>query len=354
MSETERNEKVNVAIRNIADLIAGNDSNLYNALVSIFNDKVKIHYGAQNENPNFAAGCSSAASIVDGKNNNINIDVNLRRPPISSTTPEYNWWIVDVHHELFHAFTKILNSDKLTEKIDNETILASTGGKITIFNDNNGKKVNSGDLPVSLLFNELTTDLMAYILTYMRFLATNNVNVSGILHGVHLESIAQTYGYKNGYYELLQLGLLLSEAFTNYPVNYDYIINKRRSFFDQENNNMQYNDLFYGIMYNPLSLKNKLLESISNDDWNALNENSNIIISSFQNSGRTIEKENIAEVMKIIKKYFTDKIRKMKEQNIGEDIIQLVEKNFEDRYQYVANHYGILDLVDESNIRNVR
>ncbi len=354
MSEAERNEIVNAAIRNIADLIAGNNSNLYSNLISIFNSKVKIYFDAKNDNPNFAAGCSSSASLVDGKNNNIDINVNLRTPPISRKSIEYNWWIVDIHHELFHAFTKLLNSGKLTEQTDNKTILAATGGKISIFSVNNGVKVNSGDLQVSLLFNELTTDLMAYILTYTRFLQTRNINVDGILHSVDLESIANTFGYKNGYYELLQLGLFISEAFTNYPVNYDNITQNRKSFFDLETNNMQYNDLFYSIMYNPLILKNKLLESLSNDDWNSLNENAKIIMSSFQNRGRTIEKESIAEVMKIIKKYFTDKIEKMRNQKIDEIRIQLLEKHFEERYQYVANYYGITELVDESNIRNVR
>lgn len=354
MSETERNEKVNAAIRNIADLIAGNNSVFYKTLINSFNEKVKIHYGAKNENSNFTAGCNSSSSLANGKNDNVNINVNLPTPPISASTIEYNWWIVDVHHELFHAFTKIVNSGKLTEKIDNKTILASTGGKITVFNEKNGVKVNGGDLQVSLLFNELTTDIMAYILTYTRFFATSNINISGILHDVHLESIVHTYGYKNGYYELLQLGLLLSEAFTNYPVDYDYIKNNRRSFFDQKANEMQYNDLFYGIMYDPLGLKNKLLDFISDDDWKTLNENSKIIMSSFQNRGRTIEKENIAEVMKTIKKYFTNKIQQMRERSIDENCVQLLEKNFKERYQYVANYYGISELVDESNIRNVR
>lgn len=354
MSDAERNEKVNSAIRNIASLIAGNDGNLYNALVSIFHDKVKIHYGAQNENPNYAAGCSSSSSIVDGKNNNINIDVNLRRPPISITTPEYNWWIVDVHHELFHAFTKILNSGKLIEKSDDKTTLASTGGKITVFNDNNGIKVNGGDLPVSKLFNELTTDLMAYILTYNRFFGVSNIKIDEILNGTQLELIASVYKFKNGYYELLQLGLLISAAFTNYPANYDYIENKGKSFFDLKFGDMQYNDLFNGIMYNPLDIKNKLLESISIEDWNKLNESSKKIISSFENGGRIVERVEISNVMKIMKHYFDNKIQKMRDQNIDEEIIQRVERDFEARYQYVANYYGILDLVDESNIRNVR
>lgn len=354
MSDAERNEKVNSAIRNIASLIAGNDSNLYNALVNIFRDKVKIHYGAQNENPNYAAGCSSASSIVDGKNNNINIDVNLRRPPISTTTPEYNWWIVDVHHELFHAFTKILNSNTFYEKDDNNTILASTGGKITIFTDNNGVKVNSGDLPISRLFNELTTDLMAYILTYKRYFAVDNVSIDEILHSNQLEQIVNIYKYKNGYYELLQLGLLLSEAFTNYPVNYDFVESKGKSFFDIKNGDMQYNDLFNGIMYNPLIIKNKLLEFISNEDWNKLNASSKKIISSFENRGRIVETTEIGVVMKIIKKYFENKIQMMRVRNVDETIIRLVEKNFEERYQYVANYYGISNLLNEENFRNIR
>lgn len=90
MNDTERNDKVNSAIRNIASLIAGNDNNLYKALISIFRDKVEINYGAQNENPNFIAGCSSSVSIVDGKNNNVKINVNLPKPPYSTTTPAYN------------------------------------------------------------------------------------------------------------------------------------------------------------------------------------------------------------------------------------------------------------------------
>lgn len=354
MSEVERNEKVNNAIINIASLIAGSDSNLRSALISIFRDKVKINYGAKNENLNFAAGCSSASKLENEKNYNVKINVNLPIPPVSTKIAEYNWWVVDVHHELFHAFTKILNSNTFYEKDDNNTILASTGGKITIFTDNNGVKVNSGDLPISRLFNELTTDLMAYILTYKRYFAVGNVSISEILHGKQLEQIASIYKYKNGYYELLQLGLLLSEAFTNYPVNYDFVESKGKEFFDIKSNNMQYNDLFNGIMYNPLTIKNKLLEFISNEDWNKLNTSSKKIISSFENGGRIVEKEEIGIVMKIIKKYFDNKIQKMRDQNIDEEVIQLVEKNFEERYQYAANSYGISDLLNEGNFRNIR
>ena len=101
-----------------------------------------------------------------------------------------------------------------------------------ILKDNNGVKVNDGDLPVSILFNELTTDLMAYILTYKRFFGVSNIKIDEILNGTQLELIANIYKFKNGYYELLQLGLLISAAFTNYPINYDYIENNELGIYE--------------------------------------------------------------------------------------------------------------------------
>jgi hypothetical protein len=58
--------------------------------------------------------------------------------------------------------------------------------------------------------------------------------------------------------------------------------------------------------------------------------------------------------MKIIKKYFENKIQMMRVRNVDETIIRLVEKNFEERYQYVANYYNISNLLNEENFRNIR
>jgi len=353
MSDDVRDEKVKAAIMNIASLIVGNNKDELNLIVSYFNEAVKINFSSENSNQNFAAGCVSGSTFNDGKNLNTSIIVNLPLPPNNTGTPEYNWWIVDVHHELFHAFTKILNSNQSYEKTNDNIYMAATGGKITRFIEKDGTRVNDGDIQLSVLFNELTTDLMAYIFAYKRFFGVENVRIDKILHSNQLEIIANTFGYKNGYYELLQLGLLLSEAFTNYPVNYDYIENNGKSFFNQKVDNMQYNDLFNCIMYNPLNLKNKLLDFISDEDLNKLNESASNIITNFTNNGRFVDKENISIVMKIIKNYFDQKIKKMRKQGIDEARIKLLQSNFEERYEYVSKYYNIENLLNINSGRSI-
>lgn len=329
------------AKKNIAKIIVGNSSNLCNELLEIFNDRIEIKIGSKSSNANFAAYTSGTLiHKFDDKGNlqvqSGKVSIGLPSPP-NSNSLEFNGWYVDVHHELFHAFAKIMNGIKQCEN-DGTFYYAPIGGKISILKrDNNGKLINGGDIPFSVLSNELVTDLLAYACTYK--------SLDGIFYGVYLDTINERFGHYDGYYELLQLGLVIFNAFSNYSPDYDQIFRNGDGIFNKKfvgSETCYYNDLMYGILYNPAHIKNKFLEYLSEEDWNKLNKYSKSLLDNFQNNNRKMDKTEINNVMEIMKKYFVKKIEVMKKNNLlSDEVIKQLSVKFNERYEYAKTYYGI-------------
>lgn len=331
-------EEINKAINNIANLICGFNSQSSKELVRLFQEKVKIEFVDSNnnlENTNFSGG-TKGTIIHKFDNNQLKVQNTNIVVTFFKNLPINNYTKVDIHHELFHAFTKLMMGIKNAEKKDNNTYLIPAGGKISTFIYENGLLKNNGDVPFFLLVNELMTDLFAYICTYQ--------SMEGIIYSDDLISIKNNYGYKNGYFELLPLGLVIFNAFANYTPDYDKIYNSSSGVFDKkylsDNKIIYYNDLLYGIMFNPLYIKNKLLEGLTEDEYNELNRLSSMIINNFQNGSRTIKQEEIIKVLEIIKKYFVNKMDKIEEDITNEEILYDLFDKFNQRYNSSINYYN--------------
>jgi hypothetical protein len=341
MNEEETREMIEQAKRNIIKMVVGNNNSLCNELLNIFNSRIEIRLGSQSQNTNFAAYTSgSLIHKFDDKGNLLvqsgKVSIGIPYPPDSNSAC-FNGWYVDVHHELFHAFAKIMNGIKSCENNGN-IYYSPIGGKISILKfDNNGALINCGDIPFSVLSNELTTDLFAYICTYK--------SLDGIFYGNDLDIIDERFGHYNGYYELLQLGLVIFNSFSNYTPNYDQLISNGDDIFNkkfQGNITCYYNDLMYGVLYNPAHIKDKFLEYASEKDWNELNKYSKSLLDNFQNNNRKIVKADVNNIMKIIKNYFVTKIEVMKTNKIlSYDVINQLTIKFNERYEYAKTCYGI-------------
>ena len=347
MTNQERDRAVRKAVEDIAFVVAGNNKLDIDTLVDYFYNNVTIKYGQRNDNPNHAAATSGAVSKINSKYVNTNLGVNLPLPPDSINSPDYYWWVVDIHHELFHIFTKIINSNSNNERINDNLTLVSTGGVITKLVKKNGVFQNGGQMYCSKMMNELTTDLMAYILTYTRFYPETNYTIEDIIDNNGLEEIEAIYKHKNGYYELLQLELLMVKAFNNYSVSYDSILRtKTHGIFDlkypsTDNQTVYYNDLFYGVMCDPISLKNQIKNTLGVEDYNRLEDYSYKIINNFENNGRTIDKQAIINVMNLLKTYFDKRIQYLKASGVDDDTIIILQRDFYKRFQKAASYYEI-------------
>lgn len=181
---------------------------------------------------------------------------------------------------------------------------------------------------------------MAYISTYKSIKSMND-----IIYGKGLENIDAKYGHYNGYYELLQLGLVIFNAFSNYPANYDSIINNGKEIFSCKYPNklngedLYYNDLLYGVMLNPMHIKNQFLKYCTEEDWNELNTASSSILNNFQN-GRNIDKVGVNRLLKLSEKYFNRKVLSCNN-DLSSDIIKRLQQNFHERLEYAKGYYNI-------------
>lgn len=322
----------------IVELICGNNLELGRELLSYFNNVVEISFDGISDNVNFGAHTAGALKY-EFKNGDLLVkssEISIRLPmPPNQNSPQFNGWMVDVHHELFHAFTKLINGIKKCEN-EGDLYYAPSGGKISIMKYNNGTLNNCGDVPCSVLFNELITDLIAYASTYK--------SIDGIIYGDDLATIDERFGHYNGYFELLQLGLVIFNGFSNYSPNYDYMANK--GIFEGKYTNKidgeycYYNDLLYGVMYNPMHIKTQFLKYCSEDEWEQLNEASKLILYDFQNRGRIINKECVKKIMELIGKYFENKMNSL-ENNLDSEITDIIRRKFNERFEYAKNYYNV-------------
>lgn len=338
MSEKEVLRFIELVKNRIATLICGNDNSLKNDLINIFNNYVNVKIGDPADNINFAAYTGSSIKHRFDSEGNLfvqtgKINVGIPLPPARGNL-NFNGWMVDVHHELFHAFTKILSGEKKCQRNGN-IYYVPNGGKISIFLNENGNFKNKGDVSSSVLINELITDMIAYCCTYETFDLIFNS------HG--LDVINQKYGHYNGYFELFQFGLVLYHAFANFEPNYDHILESGRGIFDNKysGSNLYYNDILYGVMKNPSHINTQFVKYSTEEEYEKLNDSCQKILSDFSNNGRKVNETEIKKAMEIIRTFFNNKMNYFKKEGqISLDIINDLENRFKLQYSKAQKSYG--------------
>lgn len=138
-------ENIEMSKNDLAMLISGNNIESYNELISVFNAQVTVRWDEQIDNRNFAAQSGGRVRHKFNENGELlvqssNITVDLQAPP-NSDSPGFNGWMVDIHHELFHAYTRLMSGIKKCEKKENK-YYAPSGGKISILEYNNNSFTN--------------------------------------------------------------------------------------------------------------------------------------------------------------------------------------------------------------------
>lgn len=322
--------EIEIAKLEIAKLICGNNPESIQTILDSFNKMVTIEFNKSANNPNFGAFTGGAIKFdvtnkgkIISKNTKITIGINY---PPNPNTQSINGWKVDIRHELFHAFTKLMQT--YYPKLENNKYYVPSGGTISIF-DNHFKY--EGVIKSSILLNELVTDLIAYICSYK--------SAEKIIHGTDLETINTRFGHYNGYFELLPLGLVFLQGFANYPVDYDYLVNQGYGIFDRKGKNgLYHNDLLYGILLDPLYIRTKLIDTLGEKDWEDFDKLSNEVLNNFQNKGRTIDNDSIKKIIILMKKYFQNKIEN---NNLTTNVIEDLIRQFNEHIDYAVKCYNI-------------
>lgn len=327
------------AIRDIARLVS-NDEQQISQLIDIFKKMVSVQF-TQNtiEGTSHAAGTDP---IIDFKEENGTFKVVCNKiivtlPQLLNTSNIYHFRIV-ARHEFFHAFAYLLNDNIIRLNVDK--MFFNLGGKINKRSMYNPRHDNN-DSYTSVLFNEIVTDLSAYCSYYPQL----NISMNQILNGNGLEVINDTYGMGDGYRQLFPLGKCILKAFSNYNCDYDRLEkNKYEAKYeanDNNNNNIYYNDLLYGILYNPLSIKDSFTKYTSEEDWQALENIAKNIITDFKKKDRTVDYENIQSCLNILAKYLNSKFQKTNDPIIKRQLVVIINE-FNDYYNKAINYYSSL------------
>lgn len=337
-------DEINNAIRDVARLIS-NDEQQINQLMDIFKKRVTVQF-TQNtiEGTSHAAGTDP---IIDFKEENGTFKVVCNKiivtlPQLLNTTNIHHFRI-DARHEFFHAFAYLLNDNIIRLNVDK--LFFNLGGKINERSMYNPRRDNN-DSYASVLFNEIVTDLSAYCSYYPQL----NISMNQILNGNGLESINEIYGMGNGYRQLFPLGKCIIKAFSNYNCDYDRLgQNKYEAKYKSDSNdNIYYNDLLYGIIYNPLSIKDSFIKYTSEEDWQALENIAKCIVTDFKENDRKVDYENIQSCLNILAKYLNNKYQKTNDPVVKRQLVVIINE-FNDYYNKAINYYN--DLQHNRSIR---
>ena len=326
--------EINNAIRDVARLIS-NDEQQINQLVEIFKKKVTVQF-TQNtiEGTSHAAGTNP---IIDFKEENGTFKVVCNKiivtlPQLLNTTNIHHFRI-DARHEFFHAFAYLLNNNIIRLNVDK--IFFNLGGKINERSMYDLRRDNN-DSYASILFNEIVTDLSAYCSYYPQL----NISMNQILNDNGIESINNTYGMGNGYRQLFPLGMCIIKAFSNYNCDYDRLgQNKFEAKYQSNSDKVYYNDLLYGILYNPLSIKDSFIKYTSEEDWQTLENIAKNIVTDFKEKDRKVDYDNIQECLTVLAKYLNNKYQKTNDLILKQQI-SIIIAEFNEYYKKALNYYS--------------
>ena len=295
---------------------------------------------------------ASTEPVIDFKEDNgifkvICNKIIITLPSFNNTTNIHHYRI-DMRHEFFHAFANLLNEKTIRLDIDNNIMILNLGGKINERNMYNPRN-DHNDLNASVLFNEIVTDISAYCSYYPQL----NISMDQILNSGGLESINSIYSMGNGYRQLFPLGMCIIKAFSNYKCDYDKLKqNKFEAKFPSDNETIYYNDLLYGVLYNPLRTKDLFIKYTSENDWQKLEEISESILTDLKENGRKVDFKNIEGYLKILEKYLNNKY-KMENNPILKEQLKIIISDFNSNYNKALTYYRNLECNDR-NVYNGR
>ena len=330
--------EINNAIRDVAKLIS-NDEQQINQLVEKFKKKVTVQFAQHTiDGTSHAAGTDP---IIDFKEDNGTFKVVCNKivvtlPELSNTTNIHHFRI-DARHEFFHAFAYLLNNNIIRLNVNSGKMFFNLGGKINERSMYNPRHDNN-DSYASVLFNEIVTDLSAYCSYYPQL----NISMNQILNGNGLESINDTYGMGNGYRQLFPLGMCIIKAFSNYRCDYDRLgQNKYEAKYPTDSDNVYYNDLLYGILYNPLTIKDSFIKYTTEEDWQTLENIAKNIVTDFKGKDRKVDYDNIQECLTILAKYLNNKYQKINDPIIKNQLAMIIPE-FNEYYKKSLSYYSNL------------
>ncbi len=330
------NNEINSAICDVARLIS-NDEQQINQLVEILKKMVTVQF-TQNaiEGTSHAAGTDP---IIDFKEENETFTVVCNKIivtlPYLLSANNIHHFRIDARHEFFHAFAYLLNNKIIRLNVDK--MYFNLGGKInerSMYNP----RCDNNDSYASILFNEIVTDLSAYCSYYPKL----NISMNQILNGNGLETINNTYGMGNGYCQLFPLGMCVIKAFSNYNCDYDRLgQNKFEAKYQSDSDKVYYNDLLYGILYNPLSIKDSFIKYTSEEDWQTLENIAKKIVTDFKEKDRKVDYDNIQEFLTVLAKYLNNKYQKTNDLILKQQLTIIIAE-FNEYYKKALNYYGNL------------
>ena len=330
--------EINNAIFDVARLISSDEQQI-NKLVQIFKKKVTVQF-----TQNTIEGTSHAAATdpkIDFKEENETFkvvcnEIIVTLPQLLNTTNIHHFRI-DARHEFFHAFAYLLNDNIIRLNVDKKSLNLNLGGKInerSVYNP----RFDNNDSYASVLFNEIVTDFSAYCSYYPQL----NISMDQILNGNGLESINNTYGMGDGYRQLFPLGKCIIKAFSNYDCDYDRLgQNKFEAKYQSDSEKIYYNDLLYGILYDPLSIKDSFVKYTSEEDWQNLENIAKNIITDFKEKDRKVDYDNIQKCLTILAKYLNNKYQNTTDLIIKKQLAIIITE-FNKYYNEALNYYSNL------------
>ena len=355
----DENQKriVNDIIRRLIYLIAGNNSQLQSELKNNIEKSLKIIFIENeyaNRTQNFKAVTECEPKINVNKYNKVcvnndnsrYISIKIQNIPLVNH-PNFDDAYLIMAHEMFHAITYILSNNTECIKVDdNNQYLAGTGGSLYLFERKNNTFERISGIKLGKFFNELTTDIISYIILDSFHYGT--VNLDNFLRNpYYIIGAAKYYKIGTGYHQLSSgLGLLTLRAFENFPVDYRQII--KNGIFDSkypsdDNEILFYNDLLEGVLRNPLHLYKCYEKVMGKSEWIKFCVLADKLIKGFPNNLKSDNfKSDVEEYIKILKKYFDNKIKQLQdEKKIDNNYVIRLKQNFNEIYYEVLKQFNI-------------
>ncbi|MBR2744492.1 MAG: hypothetical protein IKE01_04265 [Clostridia bacterium] len=330
------------AIYDIARLVSNNEEQA-REIVQMLNKTVTINYvGGAIAGTSHAAETTPSIEFQIGSNNEVRrvckgITITLPR-----NITNINHFRISCRHEFFHAIANLFNNSLSELNPETNTVTSNAGGKIEERDVKNIHAMPKKISPASVLFNELVTDLSAYCSYYPKA----NISINSILNGDGLDEINRRYGMGDGYRQLFPLGLCIIKAFSNEPCNYDELdSNMYEAQYSTNSGSKEYvNELFQGVLFNPLGLKKNFIEYTSQEEWNKLEEVADRIMKNFK-SNLSVKYGDVLECTKIMAEYLIEKCERATDPKVKDNLVKII-KEYNALFDKARAYYKKLDKND--------
>ena len=307
------------------------DNDEQKALMELSERYIKISFTDSNTigDTCFAASSTPIIDIINDK-------VVFKRCEITyqelKDSTDINHYRVDLRHELFHAFTQMLSLGNNLKKINDKQYLGF-GGKIVDFTDIKNQK----NLPATVLFNEIVTDISAYSSYYGK----DGINLENIVNGNGLEQIEDNYGHGNGYFNLLPLGKCFIKSFSNYNCDYNQLQQQTycATYKSDNNDNIFYNDLFYSVMYDPFHTMNQFKNNTSENEWEILNNVSGKILTLHEKNMKP-DYYDVKMILDMLAGYLNNKYAKIDDPVLQQNFAHVIysfNNSYNDALKFYSN-----------------